>query len=107
MKNNQNNNHTNEQATTIKPMRDLVLVRTNLEEHAGMIIVPEMAKRMKQSGEVLAVGPGIKLHNGDLLRPEIEVGDTVLFTMYAGTDISVGGESLKLIPSSELLGVEV
>ena len=75
----------------IKPMNDRVLVLRVEEEQktTGGIIIPDTAKEKPQEGKVIAVGSGKVGEDGKRVPPEVKVGDRILFSKYAGTDIII------------------
>ena len=92
----------------IRPLYDRVVVRRKEEEatSAGGIVLPGSAKEKPNQGEVVAVGEGKVLDNGDLRAPAVKVGDTVVFGQYAGSNtIEVDGEELIIMGESEIFAV--
>jgi len=91
----------------IKPMNDRVLVLRVEEEQktAGGIIIPDTAKEKPQEGKVIAVGSGKFGDDGKRVAPEVKVGDRVLFSKYAGTDIKVDGVEHVFMKEDDILGV--
>ncbi|MGE5528659.1 MAG: co-chaperone GroES [Patescibacteria group bacterium] len=91
----------------VQPVGDRVLVKPleTEERSKGGVIIPDTAKEKPQMGEVLAVGPGKILENGQRLAPECKKGDKVLYTSYAGTEVKVDGEKLLLMRESDILAV--
>ncbi|MDQ7003310.1 MAG: co-chaperone GroES [Ghiorsea sp.] len=91
----------------IRPLHDRVIVRRLAEEEktAGGIIIPDAAKEKPLQGEVLAVGKGKLLDNGDLRALDVAVGDIIIFSSYAGTEIKIEGEELLLMREDDILGV--
>ncbi|MDQ7004257.1 MAG: co-chaperone GroES [Ghiorsea sp.] len=91
----------------IRPLHDRVIVRRLAEETttAGGIIIPDAAKEKPLQGEILAVGKGKLLDNGDLRALDVAVGDIVIFSSYAGTEIKIEGEPLMLMREDDILGV--
>ncbi len=91
----------------IRPLHDRVIVRRLAEEEktAGGIIIPDAAKEKPLQGEVIAVGKGKLLDNGDLRALDVKEGDTVIFSTYAGTEIKIDGETLLLMREDDILGV--
>jgi chaperonin GroES len=57
------------------------------------------------TGKVVAAGPGKRLENGNLAKPSVKKGDTVVFGKYAGTEVEIKGESHMIMRESELLGI--
>ena len=92
---------------SIRPLHDRVLVRRLEEEtkSAGGIFIPDSAAEKPSQGEVLAVGPGKKLDNGDVQAMDLAVGDKVLFGQYAGSAVKLDGEELLIMSESEVFGV--
>ena len=89
----------------IRPLYDRVVVRRKEEEEtsAGGIVLPGSAKEKPNQGEVVAVGDGKVLDNGEQRALSVKVGDTVVFGQYAGSNtIEVDGEELILMSESEI-----
>jgi len=91
----------------IIPMNDRVLVLRVEEEQktTGGIIIPDTAKEKPQEGKVIAVGSGKVGEDGKRLAPEVKVGDRILFSKYAGTDIKVDGIEHVFMREDDILGV--
>jgi chaperonin GroES len=92
----------------IRPLHDRVVVRRQEEEatSAGGIVLPGSAKEKPNQGEVIAVGNGRILDNGDLRPVDVKVGDVVVFGKYAGSDtIEVDGEELIILSESDIKAV--
>ena len=92
----------------IRPLYDRVVVRRKEEEEtsAGGIVLPGSAKEKPNQGEVVAVGDGKVLDNGEQRALSVKVGDTVGFGQYAGSNtIEVDGEELILMSESEIFAV--
>jgi len=85
----------------IKPLGDRVVIKQieSAEITKGGIVLPDTAKEKPQEGEVLAVGPGKILDNGQRAPMEVKVGDRVLFAKYAGSEIKQGGEDYMILNS--------
>src|ERR1700746_2085647 len=90
-----------------RPLHDRVVVkRIDAEEKsAGGIIIPDTAKEKPSQGEVVAVGPGGRDEAGKLIPIDIEVGDTVLFGKWSGTEVKIDGKELLIMKESDILGV--
>ncbi len=89
------------------PLGDKLLVRRGEEEEtsAGGIVLPGSAAEKPSQGEVLAVGPGRTLDNGEVCEIPVKVGDIIVFGQYAGSNtIKVDGEELLILSESDLLG---
>jgi chaperonin GroES len=91
----------------IRPLHDRVVVRRLEEETktAGGIVLPDSAAEKPSQGEVLAIGPGKTLDNGDVRVLDVKVGDKVIFGQYAGSTVKVDGEELLILSESEIFGV--
>jgi len=91
----------------IRPLHDRVVVRRLEEETktAGGIVLPDTAAEKPSQGEVLAVGPGKLLDNGDVRALDVKVGDKVLFGQYGGSTVKIDGEELLILTESEIFGV--
>ena len=92
----------------IRPLHDRVLVRRVEEEttSAGGIVLPGSATEKPNQGEIIAVGEGKVLDNGDLRALAVKVGDTVVFGQYAGSNtIEIDGEELIIMGESEIFAV--
>ena len=93
---------------SIRPLYDRVVVRRNAEEEttAGGILLPGSAKEKPNQGEIVAVGEGKVLDNGDLRPLAVKVGDTIVFGQYAGSNtIEIDGEELIIMGESEIFAV--
>ncbi len=92
----------------IRPLHDRVVVRRKEEEatSAGGIVLPGSAKEKPNQGEVLAVGNGKLLENGEVRPLDVSVGDIVVFGKYAGSDtIDVDGEELVILSESDIKAI--
>lgn len=92
----------------IRPLHDRVVLRRKEEEQktAGGIVLPGSAKEKPNQGEVIAVGSGRVLDNGDVRAVDLKVGDVVVFGKYAGTDtIDVDGEELIILSENDIKAV--
>lgn len=92
----------------IRPLHDRVIVRRKEEEatSAGGIVLPGSAKEKPNQGEILAVGHGRVLDNGEVRPLDVKVGDVVVFGKYAGSDtIDVDGEELVILSESDIKAV--
>ncbi|WP_375161432.1 co-chaperone GroES [Bradyrhizobium sp. RDT46] len=90
-----------------RPLHDRVLVRRidAEEKTAGGIIIPDTAKEKPQQGEIIAVGPGARNEQGQLVPLDVKAGDRVLFGKWSGTEVKIEGEELLIMKESDLLGV--
>lgn len=90
-----------------RPLHDRVVVRriTAEEKTAGGIIIPDTAKEKPQEGEVVAVGPGARNEQGQIVALDVKPGDRVLFGKWSGTEVKVGGEELLVMKESDIIGI--
>jgi chaperonin GroES len=93
---------------SLKPLDDRIVVEPNEAEQttASGLVIPDTAKEKPQQGKVLAVGPGKRAENtGDLIPLDISVGQTVLYSKYGGTEVTVDGKDLLILSSRDVLAV--
>ncbi len=91
----------------IKPLSDRLLVQ-RLEaaaKSAGGIIIPDSAKEKPRKGKVIAVGPGKAGDDGRRIPPDVKVGDRILFSKFAGTEIKIDGEIHFFMREDDVLGI--
>lgn len=93
--------------STVKPLGDRLFVKVAQAEEktAGGILLPDTAKEKPQVGEVVQVGPGKWDESGNRIPMEVSVGDRVLYSKYAGTDVKLGGEDYVLLSEKDVLAV--
>ena len=93
----------------IRPLQDRVLVkRVEAEEKtASGIIIPDNAKEKPLEAEVIAVGNGRRLDNGEVVKPELKVGDRVLISKYSGSEVKVNGIEHLILREDDIMGVLV
>ncbi len=91
----------------VTPLGDRVLIKVSESEEktAGGILLPDTAKEKPQIGEITAVGPGKRSDDGSRQAPEVKVGDKVLYSKYAGTDIKFGGDDHVLLSEKDILAI--
>jgi len=91
----------------IRPLHDRVVVRRVEEERlsAGGIVIPDSATEKPDRGEVVAVGNGKVLDNGETRGLDLKVGDSVLFGKYSGTTVKVEGEELLVMREDDVIAV--
>jgi chaperonin GroES len=92
----------------LKPLDDRIVVRPNEAEQTTVsgLVIPDTAKEKPQQGEVLAVGPGRRSEqSGEVIPLDVKVGDTVVYSKYGGTEITVDGEDLLILSSRDVLAV--
>jgi len=93
---------------SLKPLDDRIVVEPNEAEQttASGLVIPDTAKEKPQQGKVLAVGPGKRAENsGELIALDISVGQTVLYSKYGGTEVTVEGKDLLILSSRDVLAV--
>ena len=92
----------------LKPLDDRIVVQPNEAEQttASGLVIPDTAKEKPQQGKVLAVGPGKRTENsGELIPLGIDVGQTVLYSKYGGTEVTVDGDDLLILASRDVLAI--
>lgn len=91
----------------IRPLHDRVVVRRMEEEttSAGGIVLPGAAAEKPAQGEVIAVGKGKILDNGDVRPLDLKIGDKVLFSKYGGTEVKVNDEELLVMREDDITAV--
>ena len=91
----------------VVPLNDKVLIkRLEAEEKtAGGILLPDTAKEKPKQGKVLSVGEGKRLDNGQRAKFQVKEGDRVLFTSYAGNEVTINGEELLIMTEDDILAV--
>ena len=88
------------------PLEDRIVVRTAEAEETTVsgLVIPDTAKEKPQQGEVLAVGPGRRSEqSGDIIPLDIAAGDTVVYSKYGGTEITIDGEDLLILAGRDIL----
>lgn len=91
----------------VRPLHDRIIVKRLPEEEKTKsgIIIPDTAKEKPQEGEVIAVGNGRILENGQKVPMDVKVGDKVIFGKYAGTEIKIEGEEYLIMREEDVLGI--
>jgi chaperonin GroES len=91
----------------IRPLQDRVIIKRMEEERtsAGGIVIPDSAAEKPIKGEVVAVGSGKILDNGEKRPVDLKVGDKVLFGKYSGTEVKINDEELLVMREDDILGV--
>lgn len=92
---------------SLRPLHDRVIVRRMEEERtsAGGIVIPDSATEKPSKGEVVAVGNGKKLDNGETQSLDVKAGDQVLFGKYSGTEVKVDGEELLVMKEDDIMAI--
>lgn len=90
----------------IKPLADRVIIKAlPMEEKTKSgIIMPDTAKEKPQEGEIVAVGPG-KMEKGERIALEVKVGDRVMYSKYAGTEVKYNGEEYLILKETDILAI--
>jgi chaperonin GroES len=90
-----------------RPLHDRVVVRRveSEEKTAGGIIIPDTAKEKPMEGEVIAVGPGARNENGEVVVLDVKVGDRILFGKWSGSEVRIDGEDLLIMKESDVMGI--
>ncbi|ASS97630.1 MULTISPECIES: co-chaperone GroES [Geobacillus] len=91
----------------LKPLGDRIVIEVveTEEKTASGIVLPDTAKEKPQEGRVVAVGAGRVLDNGQRIAPEVEVGDRIIFSKYAGTEVKYDGKEYLILRESDILAV--
>lgn len=90
----------------LQPLEDRIVVRSSEAESttASGLVIPDTAQEKPQQGEVIAVGPGRRSdHSGEIIPIDVAVGDTVVYSKYGGTEITVDGEELLILNARDVL----
>lgn len=90
-----------------RPLHDRVLVK-RIEQNnktAGGIIIPDTAQEKPVEGEVMACGTGLRDESGNVVALDVKQGDRVLFTKWAGTEVTINGEELLVMKESDIVGI--
>jgi len=93
---------------SLKPLDDRIVVKPSEAEQttASGLVIPDTAKEKPQQGEVLAIGPGKRAEStGELIALDVKVGDTVLYSKYGGTEITIDGDDLLILTSRDVLAI--
>ncbi len=92
----------------LKPLAGYVVIETIVQEEktASGIYLPDTASKEKpQTGVILAVGKGITLDNGNVVEPEVKVGNQVVFAKYVGTELTLDGKKYLILKEKDILAV--
>ena len=90
-----------------RPLHDRVVIRRlNAEERTtGGIIIPDTAQEKPMQGEIIAVGPGARNEQGQLVPLDVRAGDRILFGKWSGTEVKLEGEELLIMKESDIMGI--
>jgi chaperonin GroES len=91
----------------LRPLQDRVLIRRVAAETktAGGILIPDNVQEKPVEGEIVAVGPGARGKDGELVPMDVKAGDRVLFGKWSGTEIKLEGEELMIMMQADIMGV--
>ena len=91
----------------LQPLQDRIVVKRTEESEQvrGGIIIPDSAKEKPQQGEVVAVGKGKRREDGTIAALDVKAGDRILFSKYAGSDVTVDGKEYIIMREEDILGV--
>ncbi|MCK5489777.1 MAG: co-chaperone GroES [Gemmatimonadetes bacterium] len=94
-------------SANIKPMADRVVIEPleETEEMRGGLYIPDTAKEKPQQGTVIAVGPGRRTDQGELIEVELKEGDKILYGKYSGTEVTVDGNEYLIVRETDVLAV--
>jgi chaperonin GroES len=92
----------------LQPLDDRIVVKPGESEEttASGLVIPDTAKEKPQQGEVLAVGPGKRSEqSGEIIPIGVSVGDTVLYSKYGGTEVTIDGEDVLVLSARDVLAL--
>ena len=94
-------------SVSIKPLEDRIVIKQLDAEEvtASGLVIPDTAKEKPQEGEVIAVGPGRVDDNGNRIPLDVNVGDTVIYSKYGGTEVKYNGEEYLILSARDVLAV--
>ncbi len=91
----------------LQPLRDKVIVKLDEAEAVteGGIYLPDQAQKKPSRGEVVAIGPGRILDNGQIIAPAVKVGEKVIFSKYGGSEVEVDGEDFTVLDEDQIYAI--
>ena len=91
----------------VRPLHDRILVKRTAEDEktAGGLFIPDSAQEKPQRGEIVAAGKGRITEDGKVLPLEVKIGDKILFSKYAGTEIKFDGSEFLMMREEDVLGI--
>ncbi len=94
-------------AKKLRPLHDRVLIRRigSEERSAGGILIPDTVREKPVTGEVIAVGAGVRHENGTVTPLSVKAGEYVMFGKYSGMDVKINGEELVIMKEADILGI--
>jgi chaperonin GroES len=92
---------------TIKPLLDNILIEPSERERrtASGILIPDNAKEKPQEGKIIAVGPGKFTESGQMIKPAVKVGDTVIYKKWGGNEIKIEGKDYLIVKEEDVLAI--
>jgi len=92
----------------LRPLRDKVVVKPSEEEEktAGGILLPDSAKKKPQEGKVVSVGSGRLLDDGTVRPLTVKVGDTVIYSKYGGTEVTLEGQDYVILDEDQIFAIK-
>jgi len=92
----------------LRPLRDKVVVKPSEEEEktAGGILLPDSAKKKPQEGKVVSVGSGRLLDDGTVRPLTVKVGDTVIYSKYGGTEVTLDGQDYVILDEDQIFAIK-
>ena len=90
-----------------RPLHDRVVIRRveGEQKTKGGIIIPDTAQEKPMQGEVIAVGPGARNADGEIVALDVKAGDRILFGKWSGTEVKLDGDDLLIMKESDIMGV--
>lgn len=91
----------------LQPLDDRIVVKPDDAEAttASGLVIPDTAKEKPQQGQVVAVGAGRRSESGDLIPMDVSSGDTVVYSKYGGTEITIDGDDLLILTARDVLAI--
>ncbi len=91
----------------IRPLQDRVIVERieAMEKSAGGLFIPDSAKEKPQEGKIIAVGKGKRREDGTLISMDVKKGDRILFSKYAGSDVTLDSKEFIIMREEDILGI--
>ena len=91
----------------VSPLGDRILIKRidEVEQVSGGIIIPDTAKEKPQQADVVAVGPGRRTDDGEVVALDVKPGQRILIGKYAGNEIEIDGEELVIVNEGDVLGI--
>ena len=92
----------------LQPLEDRIVIRSSEAEEttSSGLVIPDSAKEKPSQGEILAVGPGHRSEQtGEIIPMDVSKGDTVVYSKYGGTEVTVDGEELLILNARDVLAV--